>query len=159
MPYKDPAAQAECKKTWDEQHPENYKQRQQKYRQTHKPELAERRKKYNQANPDIYLFHAAKARAKKLGILFNITREDVVVPTHCPVFGFLLEHGTKGFHESSPSIDQIDPTKGYVKGNVIVVSFKANRMKQNATVDELERLATFYRKLEDSLNHPPVQDC
>lgn len=158
MPYKDPAAQAECKKTWDEEHPENYKQRQQKYRQTHKPELAERRKKYNQANPDIYLFHAAKSRAKKFGIAFDITREDVIVPTHCPVFGFPLEHGGKGFHESSPSIDQINPAKGYTKGNIIVVSFKANRMKQNSTVEELERLAAFYRELETKSNTPPASN-
>jgi hypothetical protein len=150
MPYKDQEKQAECKKTWDEEHPENYKQRQQKYRQSHKPELAARRKLYNRDNPDVYLFHAAKSRAKKYNIPFNITREDVIIPTHCPVFGFPLEHGDKGFHENSPSIDQIIPEKGYTKGNIVVVSFKANRMKQNATVVELEQLAAFYRKLEAS---------
>ena len=48
---------------------------------------------------------------------------------------------------NSPSFDRIDPTKGYVKGNVIIVSNKANVIKSNATVEELERVSSFYRQL------------
>lgn len=113
---------------------------------------------YYDNNLDMYLLLVAKTRAKRTGVSFSLSREDVKVPTHCPVFGTLLARGTRGFHESSPSLDRVKPELGYVKGNVVVVSFKANRMKQNATVDELEKLASFYRKLEEEAGAaPPTQ--
>ncbi len=119
-----------------------------KYRQNHKKQCAERQADYYDRNLNVYLLHACKARAKKDGIPFNLTKDDIIIPEFCPVFGIKLERGTKGFHESSPSLDKIKPKLGYVKGNVVVVSFKANRMKQNATIEELEQLAKFYRELE-----------
>ena len=47
----------------------------------------------------------------------------------------------------TPSIDRIDPKKGYVKDNIIVVSMRANRIKTDATVDEIRKVADFYEKL------------
>ena len=46
-----------------------------------------------------------------------------------------------------PSVDRIDPKKGYIKGNVIWVSYKANRIKNDATVEELKKVTNFYSKL------------
>jgi len=60
-----------------------------------------------------------------------------------------LDYDVKGdgkVRPNSPSIDRVSPGKGYVKGNVIVVSQKANSIKSNATPHELERVAAFYRQ-------------
>lgn len=97
---------------------------------------------------------SAKWRATRYGIPFNLEVADIVVPTHCPILGVPLVihrgHGSlKGGQPNSPSLDRIDNAKGYVRGNVIVVSYRANRIKCDATVNELEALAAFYRKLEN----------
>lgn len=41
-------------------------------------------------------------------------------------------------NEDSPSIDKVIPELGYVRGNVWVISNKANRIKNNATLEELK---------------------
>jgi hypothetical protein len=132
--------------------------RAQRWRRKNKPQLAVKQAAYYRKNPTIYLLNACRSRARAAGIDFNITKEDIVIPEFCPVLGIKLEHGTKGFHESSPSVDRFDSTKGYVKGNVVVMSFRANRMKQTATLDEVRKLLAFMEKWEQekSLAAPPL---
>jgi len=93
------------------------------------------------------LFQSAKARAKNNGREFTITVEDVfkMYPENgmCPVFNFKLEWGDRGFREHSPSIDRIDSSKGYTKENCQIISWKANRLKTDATVNELKALVQF----------------
>ena len=93
----------------------------------------------------------AKARAKQRGIPFNITVNDVEWPSYCPALGIELDYslGIKGSGGAfnSPSLDRIIPSKGYIKGNVIVVSNLANRIKTDATIDQIERVASYYRQL------------
>ncbi len=77
-----------------------------------------------------------KCRAKKKGLEFSIILEDLYLPEYCPILGVKLDYSRNpGRH--SPSIDRIDNSKGYIKGNVIVVSVKANAMKSDATFNEL----------------------
>ena len=92
----------------------------------------------------------AKRRAAKEGIDFDIEVTDLVVPEFCPVFGVPLEpteRGT-GHGDHAPSIDRIDPTRGYVKGNVAVISWRANRIKGRFTADELRRVAEWLEYVE-----------
>ena len=93
---------------------------------------------------------AAKSRAKKKNLAFNLELSDIVIPEFCPVFGVKLEKasGKTSTRDNSPSLDRIRPEKGYVKGNVWVISNKANTMKSNATVEELEHLTAVLRSLE-----------
>lgn len=79
----------------------------------------------------------AKKRAKERNLPFNITREDVVIPELCPLLQIPLMLGTKGDYETTPSLDRIEPSLGYVKGNVWVISKKANSMKNSASLSEL----------------------
>ena len=90
------------------------------------------------------MLNRARARAKKYGWDFNIEESDIVIPTHCPLLGIELyiAEGRKTVKDNSASLDRIDPTKGYVKGNILVISNKANTMKSNATPQELLKLAT-----------------
>lgn len=91
-------------------------------------------------------------RATREGLPFNLDIEDITPPELCPIFGIPLLHrkGKRGAGDNSPSVDRIIPEKGYVKGNVVVISNRANRIKQDATIEELEKLAAFYRKLISS---------
>jgi hypothetical protein len=117
-----------------------------------KREEAQRKKAWAEANPDRYvrgrLVACAKLRAKKRDLPFNITPDDIVIPTHCPVLGIpILVSSTRTCCANSPSIDRIIPSRGYVKGNVIVISMRANSIKSNAKPDEILKVAYFYDKL------------
>ncbi len=92
----------------------------------------------------------AKIRAKKKGIAFSLSPDDVSIPEFCPVLGIRLlpTGGTVGLgREASPSLDRVDPDRGYVKGNVIVVSMRANRLRSDASVEELRALYSFYSEI------------
>ena len=86
----------------------------------------------------------AKYRASKRNIPFNITLDDFDVPIRCPVFGFKL---TIGHPNRTPSLDRIIPALGYVRGNVIVVSLLANRIKTDAAINQLRLVADYYENL------------
>lgn len=98
-------------------------------------------------NPAKWLCKMAKRRAMATGLPFSITVEDVLVPKCCPVLGIPLVVGNGKPSQNSPTLDRILPHKGYVKGNVVVVSRKANAMKNNASFAELKRLVAFYKPL------------
>ncbi|WP_210240170.1 hypothetical protein, partial [Mesorhizobium sp. M2E.F.Ca.ET.154.01.1.1] len=76
---------------------------------------------------------------------YSLTKDDIFIPTHCPVFGFELKDG--GDRNNSPSLDRIKPELGYVPGNIQVISTRANRIKNDATPDELRLLADYTAKL------------
>ena len=84
------------------------------------------------------LFNSAKASAKKKQIPFNLDVSDIIIPKNCPYLGTpLTKTQGKGKVLTNASLDRIVPELGYVKGNVQVISFLANRMKSNASIQEL----------------------
>lgn len=90
------------------------------------------------------IYYSARRRGIRMG--FNSPASlalyvESIAPTHCPVFKKRFEEGGKGFHPWSPSIDKCDPSKGYVRGNIQVISVFANAMKRNATPRELRQFA------------------
>jgi len=91
----------------------------------------------------------AKYRSKKSGKEFSLSESDICIPDFCPVFGIELKRESKETWYSAPSIDRIDNTKGYVPGNITVVSRRANILKKDATVKELRQMANFYESLEN----------
>lgn len=104
------------------------------------------RKRYRDRDPVRYLFLHAQARAKKAGIVFTLSRDDIVIPEFCPVLGLKLEWGVgrrASANRNSPSVDRIVPELGYVPGNVRVISNRANHLKNNATAAELMRVALY----------------
>lgn len=94
------------------------------------------------------LVSAAKLRAHKRGLPFNLTVEDIHIPEFCPVLGLKLCIGRSergGVGEASPSLDRLIPSLGYVVGNVRVISWRANRLKCDASLDEVEKIAAYMR--------------
>lgn len=91
----------------------------------------------------------SKERAFKVGLEFNITVSDLFIPDVCPYLGIPLTYQLgKGQLPSNASIDRIDSSKGYVKGNVQIISRRANTMKNDASNEELVTFAMNVLKLE-----------
>jgi len=91
------------------------------------------------------ILREARKRAKEKGVPFDITEDDVFIPEFCPVFGCRLEVGVGERNDRSFSLDRIVPELGYIKGNVRVISWRANRLKADATADELEKVLAYMR--------------
>lgn len=110
-----------------------------------------RKKRYwrnKEYNPEKIMFQSAKDRAKRKGLEFTITLEDIKIPKACPIFGLTLSASIGRFNENSPSLDRINNSKGYVKGNIIVISYRANQIKNDATPDELMKIGLFFKKFD-----------
>ena len=104
-------------------------------------------RKWRENNREASMLCAAKARAKRLGLEFNLDVEDIVIPDRCPVLGIPLQF-TKGKQtQGTPALDRIDNSQGYIKGNVAVISHKANRVKSDLSLSELKALYD-YAKLQ-----------
>ena len=88
-------------------------------------------------NFEAGMWRAAKRRARIKGLEFNIEVSDIIIPEVCPILEVPLVLGTKGNYEYTPSLDRIDNSKGYIKGNIMVISKKANSMKNSASLQEL----------------------
>jgi hypothetical protein len=92
------------------------------------------------------MFHASKSRAKKENIPHTLELSDITIPEYCPVLGMKLCLENKKIHqENSPSLDKLIPALGYVKGNIRVISFRANWLKQNASWEELMAVANWLK--------------
>ncbi len=113
------------------------------------PDQIYRRKKWHvwhEANrPAKKMFTHAKSRAKLCGVPFDLIPEDISIPATCPVLGIPLSRGAGKLHDGSPTLDRFIPELGYVRGNVCVVSHRANRIKNDASLLELEAVAKWMR--------------
>jgi hypothetical protein len=96
------------------------------------------------SRPLVRMVQEAKVRAAKKGLPFDLTADDLSIPETCPVLGIPIGMAYGSRSENSLSIDRIECAKGYVRGNVMVISWRANRLKSDATVDELQKIAAFY---------------
>lgn len=87
----------------------------------------------------------------------NITLEDLEIPEVCPVLGIPLkswgENNIGGYKEDSPSIDKFIPELGYVKGNITIISFKANLLKRDGTLEEIEKLYEWMKRTTDEMKN------
>jgi hypothetical protein len=111
-----------------------------RYRERHPERVRAAQRRASKKRPvSQVLLYNARQRAKRKGLPFTITEHDIVVPAVCPVLGLpLVSHRTgKGFQSNSPTLDRICPVKGYIPGNVRVISFRANLLKNDADPSEL----------------------
>jgi hypothetical protein len=98
-------------------------------------------------------FKSARTRAKTKGLPFNLTIDYLlgIVTDQCPVFNTQFKFsGNKFARDESPSLDRIDPAKGYVQGNVVVISNKANNIKSAYQSKDLYKVAQWLEQIEGS---------
>jgi len=114
----------------------------------------EKNKTHGKSNTLEYIIlMTAKSRAKKRNLEFSINLEDIIVPKLCPIFEIQIDKRTlknskRKPLDNSPSLDRIDSSKGYVKGNVAVISYLANSIKNEGNADEHDAVAEFIEKYE-----------
>lgn len=96
-------------------------------------------------------FYNCSARAKRRNLKFNLTQEYLkeIFPKDdkCPILDIDISRKSGANADDSPSLDRMIPSKGYVKGNVIWISNRANRIKSDSTVEELIKIGNFYEEL------------
>lgn len=88
-----------------------------------------------------------RERCKKKNIFYDLNIDDLKIPKICPILGLELAVGKKNFCDQSPSLDRIDINLGYFSENVRIISWKANKLKSDATYLEYERIYNFYKGL------------
>lgn len=104
--------------------------------------------------------NAIRHKSKKNGLAFDLTADDLIIPAVCPVLGIPLhpKWGTARKTEvkdNSASVDRFVPANGYVKDNVRIISMRANRIKTDATLEEIGKL---YQWLQSETRKPQSID-
>lgn len=143
----------ESKRLWAKEHPEQVKEiRNAPHRKAHAKEY---NRNYFQDMPEIVrkrnIIRHAKYGAIKRNLEFSITFNDIMWNEYCPVFGIKLNYGKSDRGKKTydrASIDRTDSTKGYVPGNVVVMSWRANMLKRDGTAEEMKMIAEYLAKME-----------
>jgi len=131
--------------------PEYVHQKTKRWREAN-PEMARAQRKRNyasrcdryRADPAKYLWRTARTRAKATGVKFDIDPSDISIPDCCPITGEKIDVLVSNY-QNGASVDRVVNSLGYVKGNVRVISRKANRMKGDATIGDLLRMVAYMR--------------
>jgi hypothetical protein len=107
-----------------------------------------RQREYYSTDVRRRLLISARQRATLKNIPFTITVEDIFVPERCPLLDIPLIRGVAKLHDASPTLDRIRNDEGYVPGNVVIISYAANRAKGNLASADLLKLATRLTAME-----------
>jgi len=89
------------------------------------------------------LLSRLKAQATFKSIEFDITEDDIEWCVKCPILEIDLDYFSIGRRGDTASFDRKDPTKGYTKGNVFIISNRANMIKSDMTNAHLERMVKY----------------
>jgi len=98
---------------------------------------------YREKDPVKFMLRNYKNRAADIGVMFSLTRDSIVIPDICPVLGIPIYKGEKHGRDNSPSVDRFDTKKGYTPDNIRVVSWRANRLKSDGTLDEFRKIVAY----------------
>jgi len=141
------------KKEYDKKYNSKPEVKERKKEYESRPEVKKRMKEYkkNWGQSFVGKLSIVKSRSKKKNLEFNLTIEYLksIYPKNnmCPLLNIPLDWQSSHKHPNTPSLDRIDSSKGYIKGNVQWVSWRANQLMSNATPDELLMLAQNYKKI------------
>ncbi len=121
--------------------------KQAEWREKNRPYLQEKSRKRRRAKRAMCLVAAACIRARKKGIVFTLDATDiaalqaVIDVGRCELSGaFFTLDGPR--MATSPSLDRIEPDKGYVRGNVRIICHALNAALGDWGEAELRRIVT-----------------
>ncbi len=117
-----------------------------KWHEKNKEQISNYRKEYKNKNLTTIMVKNALYRSKKKGLEHNITADDIIIPEKCPALGIVLERKEQSKSIAfSPSLDRLDPAKGYIKDNINIISMRANTLKSDATFEEFEAIYKWWK--------------
>lgn len=128
-----------CKESREKWYESLTDQQKEYYYQKQLQQMKELRKK----DPRRPMLSDARKRAKKKNLEFDLVIEDLTVPDFCPILGIPLFVAGGKRTDNSPSLDRVNNSKGYTRDNVLVISFRANALKNDATLDELKSIVKY----------------
>lgn len=105
------------------------------------------RREKHRIDPRKVMLVNARKRAKDNNLPFDISYEDITIPTICPLLGISISVGNNVVSANSPTIDRLVPELGYTKGNVLVICHKANTCKGDLSLESLELLVKNLRRV------------
>lgn len=102
---------------------------------------------YKAKHPERVMLNTARHSAKNHGLPFNLVESDIHIPERCPILGITLKVHKGKVGNNSPTIDKVIPSRGYVRGNINVISHRANTLKNSETNPSVfDALATYLRR-------------
>lgn len=96
-------------------------------------------------DPSGYLCTRIRNRAAEKGVDFDLEPEDFVIPERCPISDIPLFFSDNKRTDNTPSVDRIDNDKGYIKGNIAIISWRANKLKSDSSQEEIARLHEYLK--------------
>lgn len=114
--------------------------------QTNKKRILQHLKNKRHTNPEYYLWKSARDRSLQNNLEFNIEVTDIKIPKYCPILGWKLTLNDGTLKGNSPTLDRINNELGYVKGNIAVISHKANGMKNGLTLKLIYKIIKYIEK-------------
>lgn len=140
--------QTQRSREWQKANPERARANAKKH--LAKPETKAKRalmaKMWSRKSVKSTLLTKARGRANKECLPFNLIKEDITIPDTCPALGIPISVSDGEYGAGSPTLDRIIPKNGYVKGNVAVISHRANAIKSDASLAELEAITRYVRE-------------
>ena len=110
------------------------------FRDNHKLEKKEYDKLYREKNKEFFLFKKAQERAKKRNENFLLKIKDIIIPEICPLLNIKMQINENNVKYNSFSLDKINPKGIYEKNNIWIICYKANRSKNNSTIEEYKKI-------------------
>ena len=135
-----------CRRANHKENPRRNRERALAYHHANRELIAVKQRQRRVEKVSSRLLLDAKKRAKARGLPFDLMAEDVAVPAVCPVLGIPLVVNAGRCGPNSPTIDRIIPERGYVRGNVAVISHRANTIKSDASVEEIEAVLRYVKE-------------
>ena len=111
-----------------------------KWRKIQKSKWASYTRNWRESNPERSRVTAFRTKANKLGLPFDLTEDFFVVPEICPVLGIPMDSRDR---EHAWSVDRLVPENGYTRENCRIISIRANRLKNNASSEELRKILSY----------------
>lgn len=124
-------------------YPERVKAKNRAWWAANKEKDSATRLRWRVANLARIMWKDAQKRAVRFNLEWDLELFDIHIPKVCPVLGIEMKYGVGKRTDSSPSLDRIDNSKGYVYNNVCVISWRANNIKSDGTAEELRKVADY----------------
>lgn len=118
----------------------------------HKDAVNKKKSEEYKNNPQGKILWQIRSRAKSRGLCFNLTKEDIIIPEKCPCCDSTMSFKPVGggLQNDTPSVDRINNNLGYVSNNIVIICFRCNSIKKDATAAELRKIADFIDKMMEN---------